>query len=72
MAIEQSINKDLKQVDFNRCCSRSGTGSGGASYARSDMTCHKCVKKGHIKKDCRSKRNGSGGKPTKKSANEIT
>ena len=35
------------------------------------MTCHKCVKKGHIQKDCRSKRNGSSGSPTKKSEKEL-
>ena len=35
------------------------------------MTCHKCDKKGHIKKDCRSKVNGSGGNPPKKSTNEL-
>ena len=35
------------------------------------MTCHKCDKKGHIKKDCRSKVNGSGGNPPKNSTNEL-
>ena len=67
MDIEQSIKKALKQVDFKSRRSVNGTGSVGGSYARSDMTCNKCDKKGHIQKDCRSKRNGSGGKPPKKS-----
>ena len=71
MAIEQSINKALKQVDFKSRCSGSGSNSGGGSSARSDNTCHKCGKKGHIKKDFRLKRNGSGGNPPKKSANEL-
>ena len=35
------------------------------------MTCHKWDKKGHIKKDCRSKVNGSSGNPPKKSTNEL-
>ena len=35
------------------------------------MTCHKCGKKGHIQKDCRSNGNGSGGNPPKKFTNEI-
>ena len=35
------------------------------------MTCHKWVKKGHIKKYCRSKGNSSGGNPPKKPANEL-
>ena len=71
MAIEQFINKALKQVDFKSRHSGNGSGSGGGSSTRSDMTCHKCSKKVHVKKDCRSKGNGSGGNPPKKSANEI-
>ena len=35
------------------------------------MTYHRCGKNGNIKKDCRSKRNGSGGNPSKKSENDI-
>ena len=35
------------------------------------MTCHKCGKKGHINKYCRSKGNDSSGNPPKKSANEL-
>ena len=57
MAMEQSINKALKQVDFNIRHSENGSGSGIGSSARSDITCHKCGEKGHIQKDCRSKVN---------------
>ena len=71
MAIEKSINKDLKEVDFKSCLSGSGSGSGGDSSARSDNTYHKCGKKVHVKKDCRSKGNGSGRNPPKKSTNEL-
>ena len=71
MAIEQSINKDLKQVDFKILCSGSGSGYGGGSSARLDKTCHKCGKKGHLKKYCRSKGNGSGGNLPKKSENKL-
>ena len=35
------------------------------------MTCHKCGKKVHINKYCRSKVNESGGKPPKNSANKL-
>ena len=46
VAIEQSINKDLKQVDFKSRRSGNGSGSGRGSNARSDNgTCHKCGKK---------------------------
>ena len=71
MAIDNSIKKSLKQVDSKRRCSGNGSGSGGGSSTRSDTTCHKCGNKGHLKKDCRSKGNGFGGKPPKKSANEL-
>ena len=71
MAIEHSINKDLNQVDFKSLRSGNGTGSVRSSSASSDITCHKCGKKGHIQKDCRSKGNGSSGTPHKKSTNEL-
>ena len=58
VAIEQSINKALKQVNFKIRHSVNGSGPGRGSSARSDITCHKCGKKGHIQKDFRSKGNG--------------
>ena len=72
MAIEQSINKALKQVDFKIRRSGNGSGSGRGSSARSgNGTCHKCGEKGHIKKDCRSMGNGYSGNTPKKSINEL-
>ena len=71
MAIDQSINKAFNQVDFKSHRSGNGSGSGGGSSAKSDMTCHKCGKKVHIKKYCRSKGNGSGGNPPKNSSNKL-
>ena len=71
MVIEQSINKYLKQVDFKIRRSGNGSGSGRGSSSRSDITCHTCVKKGHIQKDCKSKVNGSSRNSPKKSTNEL-
>ena len=71
MAIEQIINKDLKQVDFKRRHSGNGSCSGRGSSVRSDITCHKCGKKGHIQIYCRSKVNGSRGNSPKKSTNKL-
>ena len=71
MAIQYSNNKAMKQVDLKNYRSGDGSGSRGGSSSRSDMTCNKCFKKGHTKKDCRSKGNGSGGNPPKKSVNEL-
>ena len=71
VVIGRSINKTLKQVNFKSRSSGNGSGSRKGSSARSDITCHKCGKKGHIQKDCRSKGNGSSGNSSKKSTNEL-
>ena len=71
VAIEQSINKALKKVDFKIHHSGNGSGSGKGSYARSDITFHTCGKKCHIKKDCRSKEIGSSGTTPNNSTNEL-
>ena len=71
VVIEQSTNKAFKQVGFKSRHSGNFSGSGKGSSARSDITCHKCSKKCHIKKDCRSKGNGSSGNTPKKSTNEL-
>ena len=71
MAIGQSNNKALNQVDFKSLRSGNGSGSGKGSFARSDGKCHKCGKKVHIQKDCRSKGNGSSGNSSKKPTNEL-
>ena len=59
------------QVGFKSQRSKNGSGSGRGSSARSDKTCHKCNKKGHIKKYCRSKEHGSSVNTPKKSINEL-
>ena len=71
MAVEKLINKASDQVYFKIHRSENGSGSVVGSSARSDMTCYKCGKKGHTHKDCRSKVNGSGGNPPKKSTNDL-
>ena len=71
MAIDQLVNKALKKVDFKSRHSVNGSGSGGDSFVKSDMTCHKCDKKVHIKKYCRSKGNVSSGNLPKNFTNEI-
>ena len=71
VAIEQLIDKALTQIGFKSRRSGNGSGSGGGSYVRSDMNCHKCGKKIHINKDCRSNVNGSGGNSPKNSTNDL-
>ena len=67
VVIDQSDNKILKKVDFKSRRSVNGGSSGGRSSVKSNMTCHKCGKKGHIQRDCRSNLNGSGENPPKNS-----
>ena len=71
VVVEQSVNKNLKQVDFKSRLSGNVSGSGRGSSSRSDITCYNCGKNGHIHKDCRSKVNGSSGNSPKKSTNEF-
>ena len=61
----------MKQVDLKSRRSGNVSGSGRGSSSRSDIICHKCGKKGHIQKDCRSKANGYSGNTPKKSTNEL-
>ena len=69
--IEQSVNKALNQVDFKSRRIGNDIISRGGSSVKSNVTCHKCGKKIHINKYCRSKVNGSSGNPPKNSANDL-
>ena len=71
MAIDQLEKKYLKQVEFKSHHSVNCSGSGGGSSARSNVTCHKCVKNCHIYKDIKSMGTGSSGNPTKKSTKYL-
>ena len=71
MEIEQPLNTALKKVYFNIHYSINGNDSGIGSYDRLDVTCHKCGKQGHIKRDCSYKGNCSNGNSHHKSKNEI-
>ena len=68
---EYSNIVNSNQVDFKIQRSKNGSGSGRGSSVRSDKTCHKCNKKGHINKYCRSKGHGSSVNTPKKSINEL-
>ena len=51
---DQLFNTALKKVYFKIPHSGSGNGFGGGSYAKSDVICHKCGKKVHTQRNCRS------------------
>ena len=71
MVIGNSVNKALKKSVLKSLNSGNGGDFGGGLSTRSNMICHKCGKKGHFWKDCRSKGNGSNGNPPQKSTNEL-
>ena len=71
MAIDQSVNKALNQANFKSLRSGNVSGSGRGSSYNSNVICHKRGKKGNHQKDCKSKRNGYGGNPYKKSTDEL-
>ena len=59
MVIYQSFNKSVKQVDYYSCLNVIFYGYGKREFSRSGVTCHKCRKKGCIKKDYIYNENGS-------------
>ena len=71
MAIEYSVNKDMKKVYFKSYCSGNGRVYEGRSYVRLNGTCHKCVNKGCLQKDCSPKGTDFSGNPPKKSKFEL-
>ena len=68
---EYSNIVNSKQVDFKIRRSGNGNGSEIGSSAGSDIICHKCGKKGHIKKYWRSKGHVSSVNTPKNSINEL-
>ena len=71
VAIDQLVNKYLKQVGFKSFRNLNVSGYGVGSSVKSNLTCHKFDKKDHIHKYCRSKGTGSSGDSPKKSTNNI-
>ena len=71
VAIEQSTNKALKQIQFKSRQKIVDIFTGRESHIKSYVTCHKCGKKVHTKKECRPKGTGSSGNQPKKYENEI-
>ena len=62
----------MKQVDVNSIHSENGNGSGRGSSSRSNVICHNYGKKGHLRKDLRSKITYSSENPSMKYTNEIS
>ena len=60
-----NVNLDARVQEWPQ-----GISQEASKCSRSDITCHKCGKNGHIKKYFRSQGNGSSANPPKNSTNE--
>ena len=61
MSIYHPVNKYFNMFDFNILHGVNGNDPGGGISTRSDVTCHKCDKKGHTQRDFKPNKNGFGG-----------
>ena len=61
VAIEFPVNKTVEKVYRKICHKGKDNKSGVGSSTKSDVTCHNCGKKGHLKRNCKSNRNGYNG-----------
>ena len=71
VAIDQSTNKALKKIDFYIHRSGNANETGGGFSVSLNVTCNKCVKKGHINRYCRFNIHFSSGDSYQKSRIEI-
>ena len=59
MAIEAPVNKTVEKVYCKIRHKGKDNKSGVGSSTKSDVTCHNCGKKGHLKSNYKANRNGS-------------
>ena len=71
VVIEAPVNKIVDKVYFKSRHNRKYNNSGVGLYTKSVATCHKCVKKGHMKSNCKSNINGSYGGLSKRSTRKL-
>ena len=61
VAIKSPVNKTVEKVYCKGRHKGKENKSGVGSSTKSVITCHKCGKKGHQKRNCKSNRNGQNG-----------
>ena len=72
MTIAAPVNKTVEIVYFKNPHNRKDNNSGVGSSTKSVATCHKCVKKCHIKMNRKSNINGSNGELSERSTRNLT
>ena len=71
VAIEYPVNKTVEKAYCKSCHKGKDTKSGVGSYTKPVVTCHKCGKKGRLKRNVKSNRNGSDGDFSMKSTRKL-
>ena len=70
--IESPVNKTVEKFYCKIRHKRKDNKYGVGSSTKSDVTCHNCGKKGHLKRNWKSNRNGSNGELSKTSTRNIS
>ena len=72
--LESEVSSNMRTVDKVYCKIRhkvKDNKSGVGSSNKSDVTCHNCGKRGHLKRNYKSNRNGSNGELSKTSTRKL-
>ena len=72
VAIESPVNKTVEKVYGKIRHKGKDNKSGVGSSTKSDVACHNCGKRGHLKRNYKSNRNGSNGELSKTSRRNIS
>ena len=71
VAIEYPVKKNVEKIYYKIRHKGKDNKSGVGSSTKSVATCHTCGKKGHLKRNCKSNRNGSNGGLSKTSTIKL-
>ena len=72
VAIEAPVNNTVEKVYYKIHHKGKNNKSEVGSSTKSVVTCHKCDKRVHIKRNCKSNRNGSDGGISKISTRKLS
>ena len=71
VTIESLLNNTVEKVYCKICHKGKDNKSGVGSSTKSVVTCHKCVKKGHLKSNYKFNKNGYNGELSNKSTRKL-
>ena len=71
MAIESPVNITMGKVYCKICHKGKDNKLGVGSYNKSNVTCHNCGKKSHLKRNCKTNKDDSNGELSKTSTRKV-